>query len=331
MALALGPVSPLDLGAVAEIFGIDYELTPDWYEFSLCGERRGGLVTRGGLHLVADHGMDELAAADTIVVLPVERFVAQRPADDLLAPLVAAAARGCRIVSVCLGTFVLAATGLLNGRRATTHWGFCPALAAAYPLVEVLPDMLYVDEGNILTSGGVAAGIDVCLHVVRKDHGAEIANALARRLVVGPHRDGGQAQFIEQPMADTAEPHLGKVFAWALEHLPDPLTVDQLAAVAAMSRRTFYREFHAATGTTPHRWLIAQRIVLSRRMLETTCLSIAEIARQSGFEDVSVFRRHFRGYAGLSPTAYRRGFGQAAPDAGKGLSPRCGEAAEPLI
>ena len=309
-ALALGDVSPLDLGAVAEIFGIDHELAPGWYDFSVCGERPGDLSTRGGLRLIIDRGMEELAVADTIVVLPVARFVRERPCSQLLKPLIAASTRGCRIVSVCLGTFALAAAGLLDGRRATTHWRFCADLSAAYPLVQVVPDMLYVDEGDILTSGGVAAGIDVCLHVVRKDYGAEIANSLARRLVVGPHRDGGQAQFIEQPMADTSDRRLGKTLAWALEHLPEPLDVGQFAAIAAVSRRTFYREFHAATGTTPHRWLIAQRIILARRMLETTKLTVVEVARQSGFEDVSVFRRHFIGQAGLSPTAYRRRFGQ---------------------
>jgi transcriptional regulator GlxA family with amidase domain len=146
--------------------------------------------------------------------------------------------------------------------------------------------------------------------VVRKDYGAEIANSLARRLVTGPHRDGGQAQFIEQPVADASGQHLDGALAWALEHLPENPTIDQLAAIAAMSRRTFYREFQTATGTTPHRWLIAQRIILARRMLETTGLSVAEVARQSGFQDVSVFRRHFADRVGLSPTAYRRRFGQ---------------------
>jgi transcriptional regulator GlxA family with amidase domain len=301
---------PSTLARSPRVFGIDHELAPGWYDFSVCGEHPGVQSTRGGLRLMIDRGMEELAVADTIVVLPVARFVRERPRSQLLEPLVTAAARGCRILSVCLGTFALAAAGLLDGRRVTTHWRFCAALSAAYPLVQVVPDMLYVDEGDILTSGGVAAGIDVCLHVVRKDYGAEIANSLARNLVFGPHRDGGQAQFIEQSLADTSGRHLSGVLAWALEHLPETLDVDQLATIAAMSRRTFYREFHAATGTTPHRWLIAQRIILARRMLETTTLTVVEVARQSGFEDVSVFRRHFTCQAGLSPTAYRRRFGQ---------------------
>jgi AraC family transcriptional regulator, transcriptional activator FtrA len=170
--------------------------------------------------------------------------------------------------------------------------------------------VLYVDEGDVLTSGGVAAGIDLCLHLVRKDHGAEVANNLARRLVVGPHRDGGQAQFIDQPVAGAFDRRLNPALTWALEHLHQNPTTDQLAATAAMSRRTFYREFHAATGTTPHRWLVAQQIILARRMLETTDHTVTEVARQTGFEDSSVFRRNFTSQVGLNPTAYRRTFGR---------------------
>lgn len=308
-ALALGRVSPLDLGAVAEVFGIDPELGPEWYQFSVCGERPGELATRGRLRMVIGWGLEALAEADTIVVLPVSRFVRERPGEDLLEPLADAAARGCRIVSVCLATFVVAAAGLLDHRRATTHWRFCADLAAAYPLIQVVPDALYVDEGNILTSGGVAAGIDLCLHLVRKDHGAEVANRLARRLVAGPHRDGGQAQFIEQPVPDTSGQPLGPVLAWALKHLADKPTPERLAAMAAMSRRTFYREFRAETGTTPHHWLVSQQVFLGQQLLETTRHSVAEIARQCGFEDVSVFRRHFTAKTGLSPVSYRRAFG----------------------
>lgn len=309
-ALTLGDVSPLDLGAVCEVFGIDHELAPDWYEFSVCGDRPGQRDTRGGLRLMVDRGTEELAVADTVIVLPVPRFVYERPSEQLLEPLVAAWSRGCRIVSLCIGTFVLAATGLLDGRRATTHWRFCHELSAAYPQIHVDPGVLYTDEGDVLTSGGVAAGIDLCLHLVRKDHGAEVANNLARKLVFGPHRDGGQAQFIDQPVAGAFDRRLDPALTWALQHLADNPTPDQLAATAAMSRRTFYREFRAEMGSTPHRWLVAQQIILARRMLETTRKTIAEIARHTGFEDVSVFRRHFTSQAGLSPNAYRRTFGR---------------------
>ena len=293
--------------------GTPNSLAPDWYDFSVCGQRRGRLGTRGGLLLTVDHGLEELAAADTVVVLPVARFIRERPDDAVLDALAAASARGSRIVSLCLGAFVLAAAGLLDGRRATTHWPYCRALGEAYPQVEVIPDVLYIDEGDVLTSGGVAAGIDLCLHLVRKDHGAEIANRLGRALVVGPHREGGQAQFVEQPVPDTGNQRLGPALSWALEHLPGNPTIGQLADAAAMGRRTFYREFRASTGTTPHRWLVAQRVLLARRLLETTQLAIEEIAQHSGFGDASLLRKHFTAQIGVSPTAYRRTFGQVNP------------------
>jgi AraC family transcriptional activator FtrA len=303
-------VSPLGLGAVAEVFGVDPGLAPDWYEFSVCGSAPGPNTSKGGLQLVIDRGLEALAEADTIVVLPVSQFTRERPGEYMLGLLADAAARGCRIVSVCIATFVLAAAGLLDHRRATTHWRFCAALAAAYPSVHVVPDALYVDEGNILTSGGVAAVIDLCLHVVRKDYGADAANRLARQLVAGPHRDGAQAQFIEQPVPDADGRRIGPALAWALQHLAERPDPDRLAVMAAMSRRTFYREFRTETGTTPHRWLVAQQVVLAQRMLETSRLSVAEIARRCGFGDVSVFRRHFTAKTGLSPVAYRRAYGQ---------------------
>lgn len=313
-ALTLDGTSPLDLGAVTEVFGIDRGLAPDWYDFSVCGQRRGQLGTRGGLLLTIDRGLEELAAADTIVVLPVARFMRERPDEAVLAAIAAASARGSRIVSLCLGAFVLAAAGLLDGRRATTHWPYCQALGVAYPQVQVIPDVLYIDEGDVLTSGGVAAGIDLCLHLVRKDHGAEIANRLGRALVVGPHRDGGQAQFVEQPVPDTGNQRLGPALSWALEHLPRNPTIGEFAAAAAMGRRTFYREFRASTGTTPYRWLVAQRVLLACRLLETTQLTIEEIARHSGFGDTALLRRHFTAQIRLSPTAYRQTFGHAHAD-----------------
>jgi AraC family transcriptional activator FtrA len=311
-ALVLEGTSPLDLGAVTEVFGIDRQLTPQWYDFSVCGAARGLFGTRGGLSLAVERGLDGLAMADTIVVLPVARYIRETPEQPILDALVAARSRGTRIVSLCLGAFVLAAAGLLDGRRATTHWPYCAALAQAYPGVEVIPDVLYVDEGDVLTSGGVAAGIDLCVHMVRTDFGAEIANRLARALVVGPHREGGQAQFVEQPVLADGGLRLGPALAWAIEHIAQNPTIDQVADAAAMSRRTFYREFRASTGTTPYRWLAAQRVLLARRLLEVTQLTVGEVAERSGFTDASVLRRHFTHQVGISPITYRRTFGYRA-------------------
>jgi len=293
---------------VTEVFGIDRGLASPWYDFSICAQRRGRQRTRGGPLITIERGLDELAEADTIVVLPVARFIQERPDDVVLAALTAASTRGSRIVSLCLGAFVLAAAGLLDGRRATTHWPFCRALGEAYPQVEVVPNVLYVDEGDVLTSGGLAAGIDLCLHVVRKDHGADVANGLGRALVFGPHRAGGQAQFIERSVPD-ADQRLGPALSWALEHLHDNPTIGHFARAADMTRRSFYREFRASTGTTPYRWLIAQRVLLACRLLETTQLTIEEIAQHSGFGDTSALRKHLAIQTALTPTAYRQTFG----------------------
>jgi AraC family transcriptional activator FtrA len=308
-ALVLDETSPLDLGAVTEVFGIDRRVAPDWYEFSVCGPRRGRVPTRGGLSLHVDRGLDGLKEADTVVVLPVARFMRERPAERVLDALIDAQSRGSRIVSLCLGSFVLAAAGLLDGRQATTHWPYCRTLAAQYPSVEVIPDVLYTDEDDIFTSGGVAAGIDLCLHLVRLDYGAQVANHLARALVVGPHREGGQAQFVDQPVAVEVDERLRPALAWAVEHLGRPLTIDDLAAAAAMSRRSFYREFAASTGTTPYRWLVAQRVLLARRLLESTQLSVEDVASRCGFADAGVFRSNFTKQVGRTPTGYRRTFG----------------------
>jgi len=308
-ALVLDETSPLDLGAVTEVFGIDRNVAPSWYEFSVCGPRRGRFPTRGGLSLFVERGLEGLQAAETVVVLPVARFMRERPAQRVLDALVDARSRGSRIVSLCLGSFVLAAAGLLDGRRATTHWPYCQKLAAQYPSVEVIPDVLYTDEDNVFTSGGVAAGIDLCLHLVRLDYGAQVANHLARALVVGPHREGGQAQFVDQPVAVDADERLRPALAWAVEHLNSPLTIEDLAAAAAMSRRTFYREFRASTGTTPYRWLVSQRVLLARRLLETTQLSVEDVASRCGFADAGVLRNNFTKQVARTPTGYRRTFG----------------------
>ena len=211
---------------------------------------------------------------------------------------------------LCVGAFALAAAGLLDGRQATTHWRRCEDLAAAYPAVDVVPGALYLDTGQVLTSGGVAAGIDLCLHIVRRDFGAEIANRLGRRLVTGPHRDGGQAQYIEHPVPDRAPEPIGEAMAWALENLAKPLTIAMLAEHAHLSSRTFIRQFGRLTGTTPRQWLIAQRVDLARRLLETTDLPVDQVSRRSGFNSSLSLRQHFMGRLGTTPSAYRRTFSQ---------------------
>jgi len=212
-------------------------------------------------------------------------------------------------MSVCTGAFVLAAAGLLAGRRATTHWRHAAALAERYPRVDVDPDVLYVDAGPVLTSAGTAAGIDLCLHIVRTEHGAGVANALARRMVVPPHRDGGQAQYVETPVrVHRRGDELSEVLDWALERLDEPLSVDELAARALMSTRTFARRFRAVTGETPHRWLLLQRLLLAQRLLEEGDEPVEEVARLAGFGSAVSLRQHFARWRGTSPQRYRRTF-----------------------
>jgi len=304
----------LDVIGPAEVFGDANRLHGGrpFYEIEIISASDNRTVTSHiGVPFIADYTFAETSGPiDTLLVAGGLGAREMRYSPKFLAWLKEQSKKARRFGSVCTGALILADAGLLDGRHATTHWRFCGELSAAYPRVHVDPGVLYVDEGDVLTSGGVAAGIDLCLHLVRKDHGAEVANDLARRLVVGPHRDGGQAQFIDRPVAGAFDRRLDPALTWALEHLDQNPAVDQLAAIAAMSRRTFYREFHAATGTTPHRWLVAQQIIRARRILETTDLAVAEVAREAGFEDASVFRRHFTGQVGLSPTAYRRTFGR---------------------
>ena len=212
------------------------------------------------------------------------------------------------MVSICTGAFALAAAGLLDGRRATTHWRYAARLAAMFPAVTVDPDVLFVDEGDVLTSAGVAAGIDLCLHIVRADFGAEVANAIARRIVVAPHRDGGQRQFIQRPLPADGGQGLGETREWMLQRLQAPLTVDAMARHARYSPRTFARRFQAETGTTPMQWLIRQRVVEAQRLLEHTSLGVDAVAARSGLGTAAALRKHFARCVGTSPSAYRRAF-----------------------
>ncbi|MCZ7474201.1 transcriptional regulator FtrA [Micromonospora sp. WMMC273] len=320
--LAYEGMSVFETGIVTEVFGLPRpEFDVGWYELTVCAETPGTVRLVGGATLHTDHGLDAFAAAGTLIV-PGVADVHADPSPALTDALSAAHRRGARIVSICSGAFVLAGAGLLDGRRATTHWRYADLLARRHPAVRVDPDVLYVDDGDILTSAGSAAGLDLCVHLVRRDHGPTIANAVARRLVVPPHREGGQAQFIEAPVpSDPEDDRLAASMAWALANLNTPITVDRLARRAHMSARTYLRHFARATGTTPIRWLIDRRVQASLPLLETTTAPIEEVAAAVGFETAVTFRHHFAAAMRTSPSAYRRAFtgasgGAHAPGSG---------------
>ena len=305
--LALDTVVPFDLGIPYQIFrGGRSDRGDALYDVRVCAPSVGALRAAGGLRLDVRHGLRTLAWAETVIVPGIDDL--DRPVPPAVcAALRAAHARGARIVSICTGAFVLAAAGLLEGRRAATHWQNADALATRYPAVRVDARVLYVDEGELLTSAGLAAGIDLCLHIVRQDHGAEVANAVARQLVVAPHRSGGQAQFVDAPVrADDGG--LERTRSWALLRLAEPLTIARLAEHARMSRRTFTRRFRSETGVSPLQWLLHQRVLLARRLLETTDQPVARVAERAGFGSALSLRLHFRRAVATSPLAYRRAF-----------------------
>ncbi len=309
--LAYAGMSAFELGIVTEVFGLPRpEFDVPWYELAICAERAGPVPVIGGASLYTPNDLNAFAAAQTVIV-PGVPDVAASPAAELIAALRLAHQRGARIVSICSGAFALAGAGLLDGRRATTHWQYAGLLRRRYPLVEVDPNVLYIDGRDVLTSAGSAAGLDLCLHLVRQDYGAAIANAVARRLVIQPHRDGGQAQFIERPLtASTGDDRIAQSMTWALEHLAEPITVRTLAQLAHVSERTYLRYFAHATGTSPIRWLISQRIQASLALLETTGTPIEKIASAVGFDTAVTYRHHFSQAMRTSPTAYRRAFHQ---------------------
>jgi transcriptional regulator GlxA family with amidase domain len=302
-ALVAGEVVAFDLAIPAQIFGRERRL----YEWVVCGPEPGPVPTENGFDIVVPLGLEALEDADTVIV----PGIGDRawPVDPrALEALAAAAARGARVASICTGAFVLAAAGLLGGRRATTHWAYAERLAELFPAVEVDPAVLYVDDGDVLTSAGVAAGIDLCLHMVRADHGAEAANRIARRIVVAAHREGGQAQYVERPLPAQGEGSLAPTRAWMLERLAEPLTVAAMAAHAGYSPRSFARRFLAETGVSPLQWLIAQRVAHAQRLLEGTDLAVEQVAAQAGFGTAAALRQHFARALATSPSAYRRTF-----------------------
>ncbi|MGK5501222.1 helix-turn-helix domain-containing protein [Streptomyces sp. URMC 125] len=292
------------------VFGIDrQDAGVPRYRLLVCAGEEGPLRTTGGLELTAPYGLEALSRAGTIVV-PAWRSITQPPPPAALDALRRAHEEGARIIGLCTGAFVLAAAGLLDGRPATTHWMYAPTLAKRYPAVHVDPRELFVDDGDILTSAGTAAGIDLCLHVVRTDHGAEAAGALARRLVVPPRRgNGGQERYLDRSLPEEigTDP-LAEVVAWALEHLHEQFDVETLAARAYMSRRTFDRRFRSLTGSAPLQWLITQRVLQAQRLLETSDYSVDEVAGRCGFRSPVALRGHFRRQLGASPAAYRAAY-----------------------
>lgn len=291
--------------------------------------RRGTAAYHGGLELTAPYGLEAISRAGTVVV-PAWRSITSPPPVEALDALRRAHEEGARIVGLCTGAFVLAAAGLLDGRPATTHWMYAPTLAKRYPSVHVDPRELFVDDGDVLTSAGTAAGIDLCLHIVRSDHGTEAAGALARRLVVPPRRSGGQERYLDRSLPEEigSDP-LAEVVAWALEHLHEQFDVETLAARAYMSRRTFDRRFRSLTGSAPLQWLITQRVLQAQRLLETSDYSVDEVAGRCGFRSPVALRGHFRRQLGSSPAAYRAAYRARRP---QGVVPeQAVTGAEPLV
>ncbi|MCU7728607.1 helix-turn-helix domain-containing protein [Actinoplanes sp. KI2] len=293
-----------EFAAACEIFARDTTgLADPWYDMVVCG---AGPVRAGRFTVQPDAGPDRLAGADTVIV-PAVDVDAELPA-DLVDAVRAAHQAGARMVSLCTGAFVLAAAGVLDGLRATTHWAHTGELAARYPRVHVDPDVLYVDNGKVLASAGKAAAIDLCLHLIRRDHGSTVANAVARRLVVPPHRAGGQAQFVTTPVPARDDHPLGGLLPWVMERLDHPLTVEDLARQANMSSRNLARLFRSATGTTPLQWLSTQRVRRAQELLESSDQSIDVIAEAAGLGTATTLRRHFHRTVGVAPDTYRRTF-----------------------
>ncbi|MEU3659328.1 helix-turn-helix domain-containing protein [Streptomyces sp. NPDC032940] len=323
VVLALDGLLPFELGIPLRIFGLarDDGGRP-LYEVVTCSVRPPGPVrTDADFAIMVENGPEALAGADTVVVPASYELGPVYEEGELTEELAAALARirpGTRLVAICTGGFVLAAAGHLDGRPATTHWSSAAHFQRLFPEVRVDADVLFVDDGDVLTSAGVAAGIDLCVHIVRRDHGTAVANEVARRTVVPPHRDGGQAQYIERPVPDPQQSSTTKARAWALGRLGEPIQLRDMAAREAMSVRTFTRRFREEVGVSPGQWLTRQRVERARHLLESTGLSVDQVAREAGFGTAQSMRQHLQAVLGVTPTAYRRTFRAE-------LSTACGE------
>jgi len=302
--------APFELGVLCEAWSLDRrdDGIPQ-FDFAVCAPEPGEVATTAGFSLQVRHGLDRVRQADLVAVPAMPR---DRPVPgSVLDALRDAHERGARVLSVCTGAFVLGQAGLLDGRRCTTHWLYAADLAARFPRAEVDADVLYVDADPVITSAGSAAGLDACLHLIRKEFGAQVASTVARRMVVPPHRDGGQAQFVRTPMPTVSADTLAPLLDWLSENLDEPLTVPALAARVHMSPRTFARRFRDETGTTPHQWLTHRRLLLAERLLEETGLPVDTVARRTGFGNAATLRHHFSRARSTTPQSYRQSFGCA--------------------
>lgn len=311
VALAYDRLCTFEFGCTVELFALERpELGVDWYDFAVCAVEPGPIRAAGGITVQAPYAPELLELADTIVI-PGWRDADELPPPAVLDMIRAAHRRGARLCSICSGVFVLAAAGVLDGQRATTHWRYADRLAQRYPRIQVQPDDLYVDNGQIITAAGSAAGLDMLLHLVRRDYGARVGNLVAQRLVVAPHREGGQAQFLPRPMAQGEQGRLSRLMDWLRSHPEQPHTVSSMAARAAMSPRTLQRQFQQATGLGPVEWLIRERVAIVKDMLEMPDVPLAQIAERAGFGSEESLRHHFRRLAATTPGAYRRRFAHA--------------------
>ncbi|WP_405587335.1 GlxA family transcriptional regulator [Streptomyces sp. NBC_01190] len=307
--LLLEGVHPFELGLLCEVFGLDRsEQGLPVYDFAAVSAEGPLLTTHAGFGVAAAEDLDRLAEADLVAVPAADTRVDRPFPPEALKALSRAAERGAWVLSVCSGVFVLGAAGLLDGRRCAAHWRHTELLSARHPLALVEPDVLYVEDRGVITSAGSAAGIDACLHLVRREQGTEVANGIARRMVVPPHREGGQAQYVDRPLPRGTSDTVIGVLSWMERHLDRELTVEELAARAHMSPRTFARRFQQETGTTPYRWLLGQRVLLARELLEGTDSTVDTIAVRAGFGNAATMRHHFARWTGTTPQAYRRTF-----------------------
>lgn len=308
VAVAYDQLCTFEFGCVVEMFALQRpELGVPWYRFAVCSAERRKLRAAGGITVAAPYSLKILEKAHTIIV-PGWRDADEPPPPDLVKRIRAAYDRGARICSICSGVFVLAAAGILDGRTVTTHWRYAQRLQQRYPSVRVEPNALYVDEGQVVTSAGSAAGLDMLVHLVRRDHGPKVANLVAQRLVIPPHRDGDQAQYVPRPVVREDEGRLARLLDWVRQHLDAPHSVASLSKRASMSPRTLLRHFRDITGLAPGEWLLRERVALARDMLESGRVPIGEVADRAGFGSAESFRRHFRLQVGASPAAYRQRF-----------------------